>query len=250
MKRLAFVVSTGRTGTGFLTRLFDRGIPDAFSLHEPKPAFRRRSRAWMGRKATSAERRRFKRTRDRFLRRGEGSLYVENNYQLFSAIPMIREVYPDAKIIHVVRDGRPVTTSYLNRYRYIRSEHITPANLPEDPARADWESWTPVQKLAWYWMTVNRCVARQGPDLVVRFEELFDAERSGLWKLLDFLEVDYDRERVRQLAGERVNTNRMEFFPEYDLWPPHWKEQFWSIAGEAMAEFGYPASDPSAGRSP
>jgi hypothetical protein len=239
VKRIAFIVSTGRTGTGFLTRLFDQGVPGAFSLHEPKPAFRRRSRAWMGRGATAAETRRFRRTRDRFLREGDGSLYVENNYQLFAAIPMIRAVYPAAKVIHVVRDGRPVTTSYLNRWRYIKSDHITPGDVPGDPAQACWEAWTPVQKLAWYWTTVNRCVARQGPDLVVRFEEMFDAERSGLWKLLEFLEVEYERETVERMASEPVNRNAVEFFPEYEQWPPHWKEQFWTIAGDAMAEFGY-----------
>jgi len=239
VKRTAFIVSTGRTGTGFLTRLFDQGIPGAFSLHEPKPAFRRRSRAWMGRGATAAETRRFRRTRDRFLREGDGSLYVENNYQLFAAIPMIRAVYPAAKVIHVVRDGRPVTTSYLNRWRYITSDHITPADVPGDPARERWESWSPVEKLAWYWTTVNRHVRAQDPDLVVRFEEMFDADRSGLWKLLDFLDVAYDRDRVLALAGDRVNTNRTEFFPEYEQWPPHWKEQFWAVAGGAMEEFGY-----------
>ncbi|MHC4939970.1 MAG: sulfotransferase [Planctomycetota bacterium] len=237
--RLAFVTSTGRTGTAFLTRLFNEGVPGAFSLHEPRPAFRRRARSWMGRPATWLERRRFKATREGFCAGRPESLYVENNFQLFAAMPLIRETFPDAAVIHIIRDGRPVTTSYLNRYRYIRSDHITPADIPGDPAAEQWEGWSPVQKLAWYWSTVNRHVVAQGPDLVVRFEDMFDEHRSGLWRMLDFLEVEYDREVVEGLAGTRVNVNRAEFFPSYDEWPRLWKEQFREVAGDAMSEFGY-----------
>jgi hypothetical protein len=250
IRRLAFIVSTGRTGTGFLTRLFNEAIPGAFSLHEPKPAFRRRLRAWVARAPSAMERRRFERTRKRFLKHGDGDLYVENNYQLFAAIPMIRAAFPGAKVIHVIRDGRPVTTSFLNRYRYIRSDPITPDDFNDDHARKSWQGWTPVQKLAWYWVTVNRHIRAQGPDFVVRFEDLFGEDRTGLWNLLNFLGVDYDKEAVCALAGQRVNRNPVEFFPPYDLWPAHWQAQFWQIAQEAMEEFGYGSPDPPAPSGP
>jgi len=250
LKRLAFIVSTGRTGTGFLTRMINEGVPDAFSLHEPRPAFRRRLRAWMGRAPSAMEKLRFERTRKRFLKEGRGDLYVENNYQLFAAIPMIRAAFPQAKIIHVIRDGREVTTSFLNRYRYIRSDPITPADVRGDPAGQWWEGWTPVQKLAWYWVTVNRHIRAQEPELVVRFEDLFDDDRTALWDLLDFLEVGYEREVVRNLAQNRVNENKVAFFPPYDQWPTHWQGQFWEIAREAMTEFGYGLSDASGAPGP
>ena len=237
--RTAFITSTGRTGTGFLTRLFNEGVPGAFSLHEPRPAFRRRAHAWMGRGPTLYERLRFKTSRNSYCRGRKESLYVENNYQLFAAFPLIRDVFPEARIIHIVRDGRQVTTSYLNRYRYIAGQHITPADVPEDGATELWADWSPVQRLAWYWATVNRHAAAQGPDLVLRFEDMFDEERSGLWRLLDSLDVDYDREAVRALAAERVNPGRRGFFPPYEEWPADWKAQFQQVAGGAMAQFGY-----------
>jgi len=237
--RTAFITSTGRTGTGFLTRLFNDCVSGAFSLHEPKPAFRRRSIAWMGRPPSVLERWRFARTRNGFMAGRPEALYVENNFQLFAALPLIREVFPDSRIIHIVRDGRAVTTSFLNRFRYITSDHITPDDVADDSASERWDGWSPVQKLAWYWSTVNRHVVGQDPDLVVRFEDMFDEDRSGLWRLLDCLDLEYDRGPVLELASKRVNTNKSEFFPPYDEWPRSWQEQFWEVAGAAMEEFGY-----------
>ena len=38
-------------------------------------------------------------------------------------------------------------------------------------------------------------------DEASELEDMFDEERSGLWRMLDFLGVEYDREVVERLKG-------------------------------------------------
>ena len=244
-KQWAFIISTGRTGTDFFTTLFNsEAVPDAWSLHEPRPAFRARSYQLTGRPYTRFERLYFQIPRQRWHRRRPESWYVETNYHLFAAIPLIREAFPHAWIIHVIRDGRAVVTSWLNKYRYITNDHITPHCLPHDPATQEWAYWNPLQKLSWYWKTVNELVAAQQPDLWLSFEQLFQHPYPDLYYMLDQLPLEhYEPDKVKALAGERINRTQNRFFPSYEQWPQRWQAQFWAVAGPAMQRFGYQEAD-------
>lgn len=231
-----FILSTGRTGTDFFTRLFNEAVPDAWSLHEPRPAFRRRGQRLLSRAPTRFELEYFRIPRlYRHWKRKE-RLYVETNYHLFACIPLLRKAFPDAFIVHVVRDGREVVTSWLNKWRYITNDHITPFHIPGDSARAHWEEWDPLQRNAWYWKTVQELVEKEGVDLTLRFEALFKGEKKGVYQLLDALPegIHYDAERVEELLREKVNRSPRDFFPAHTDWPEHWKERFDRIAGEKM----------------
>lgn len=236
-----FILSTGRTGTDFFTRLFNEAVPDAWSLHEPRPAFRRRGQRLLARSPARFERMYFRIPRVYRHRKRKESLYVETNYHLFACIPLIRKAFPGAMIVHIVRDGREVVTSWLNKWRYITNDHITPFHIPGDPAQEYWEEWDPLQRNAWYWRTVQEIVERDGVDLTLRFEEVFGGERKGVYQLLDALKgrVDYDAEEVEKLLGEKVNPSPRDLFPPYEEWPEHWKERFQRIAGDKMAELNY-----------
>ncbi len=50
-----FITSTGRTGTDFFTTLFNDYVEKAWSLHEPRPTFRRRGQQMIGREHTVPE---------------------------------------------------------------------------------------------------------------------------------------------------------------------------------------------------
>lgn len=247
-KEWAFILSTGRTGTDFFTKLFNSdAVPDAWSLHEPRPAFRARSYQLVARYHTTFERLYFQWPRMRWHKRSQKTWYIETNYHLFAAIPLIREAFPNAWIIHVIRDGRDVVTSWLNKYRYITNNHITPFQIPGDPAQEAWSLWNPVQKLSWYWKTVNELVASQSPDLWLRFEYLFTPPYTDLFHLLEALPLEsYDPDRIQAMVSERVNPSKSQFFPAFQKWPQQWQQEFYAIAGPAMMRFGYGAPASSA----
>ncbi|MDA3792642.1 MAG: hypothetical protein PF545_03155 [Elusimicrobia bacterium] len=50
--KTAFFFSTGRTGTDWVTSLFNDNIKNAWSVHEPHPAFRKRARRLVSNKFT------------------------------------------------------------------------------------------------------------------------------------------------------------------------------------------------------
>ncbi len=240
VKKKAFIVSTGRTGTDFFTSLFNDHISNTWSLHEPKPAFRARSYKLVGRTHTLFEKYYFKMPRQRRHKDHPGKWYIETNYHLFAAIPLIRDAFPHSLIVHIVRDGREVVTSWLNKYRYITNDHITPHHIPGDPAQPYWKNWNPLQKLSWYWKTVNEMVEAHQPDLWLHFEKIFQQNHEDLAVLLQNLSgIDYEWEQVKEIAGKKVNKTQQPFFPDYAEWPRHWQDQFLAIAGDTMERYGY-----------
>lgn len=239
--RPVFILSTGRTGTDFFTRLFNEAVPEAWSLHEPRPAFRRRGQQLLSRSPSAFELQYFRLPRIQRHRAREESLYVETNYHLFACIPLLRKAFPGAFIVHIIRDGREVVTSWLNKWRYITNEHITPFHLPGHPDQEKWPYWDPLERNAWYWRTVQEVVDRDGVDMKLRFEDLFKENGGDVLKLLEALEdrIGYDPDHVKGLLREKVNPSPRRFFPAYKEWPDHWKENFERIAGSKMEELGY-----------
>ena len=235
-----FITSTGRTGTDFFTTLFNDYVDNAWSLHEPRPAFRRRSHRLITRRPTLFERYYFRAPRIRRHSKQKAEYYVETNYHLATAFDFLREVFPETSIIHVIRDGRHVVTSWLNKYRYITNDHLLPEHVGDREALELWDRWNPLQKLAWYWKTINLLAVDRHPDLWVRFEDIFGGDRQGVFQVLDrFGGLSYDRGQVERLLDRKVNKTRTAFFPPYEQWPGFWKEQFDEIAGETMKRFGY-----------
>lgn len=238
--KTAFITSTGRTGTTFFTTLFNECVENAWSLHEPKPAFRRRARQLMGRDHTIFEKYYFKLPRLRRHKQRTEEWYVETNYHLATCFPFLRAVFPETVIIHIIRDGREVVSSWLNKFRHLRREDLTPQQAGDSEAMEKWEKWNPLQKLSWYWKTVNDYAHEKEPDLWIRFEDIFGHDNSAVYRVLDqFDNIGYDAGKVSELLRKKVNKTKIPFFPEYNDWPSMWKKQFREIAGGAMQKYGY-----------
>lgn len=239
--KASFITSTGRTGTGFFVHLFNNHVKNSWSLHEPKPAFRSRAGRLIKEGVKPFDVTYFKIPR---LFRGmtaEKEVYVECNYHLASAMDVVRGAFPESQIIHIIRDGRDIVTSWLNRNRYIDNDHITPFETGDLDAQKKWDKWTPLQKLAWHWCVINRNAEKSNPDLFIKFEDIFSDDNSHLLKVLDTIGgLDYDKDEVTKALSTKQNYTKKAFFPEYDEWPDYWKKQFWEIAGDTMKHFGYP----------
>lgn len=241
--KTAFITSTGRTGTGFFVHLFNNHVQNSWSLHEPKPAFRRRAGRLIKEGVKTGDITYFKVPRIYRGMTASKEVYVECNYHLASAMDVVRGAFPETKIIHIIRDGRDIVTSWLNRNRYITNDHITPMEVGDADAATKWEKWTPLQKLAWHWKVINLNAQKHNPDLFIKFEDIFSDDHSHLLNVLDTIGgLQYDKEVVTNALKTKQNYTKKAFFPEYDEWPEYWKEQFWEIAGETMDHFGYARS--------
>ena len=238
--KCAFITSTGRTGTGYFKYLFNDTVKNTYALHEPQPAFRSRSGRLISEGLKFGDVPYFKSARIWRHMFANKEVYIECNYHLASGMDVVRKAFPQAPIIHIIRDGRSIVTSWLNRNRYITNDHITPFEVKYKDAMAKWDKWNPLQRNTWYWKTINLNAQSKNPDLFIKFEEIFNKENTRLFEMLDLIGgLDYDKAEVQKTLEIKRNATKQEFFPKYKDWPEQWKEQYWEIAGDTMKHFGY-----------
>jgi hypothetical protein len=145
------------------------------------------------------------------------------------------QIFPQAKIIHIVRDGRAVTASFL-RQRW-------------GPKSADRVAYLWLQYLAFG----LACEHAYGADRVnrIKYEDLVDSPEDSLRAICSFLEVDYqpgmdqgDGFNVpsftlgsHALVGKAPERSRISAWKEQLT--PRQIEIFESIAGEMLVYLGY-----------
>ena len=116
-------------------------------------------------------------------------------------LPLIKQVVPDALIIHIIRDGRDVTAS-LHRIGWIRP-------FPWDRSRAFL-----VPAIFWRWIvSKGRRYGQNMPgDYVeVHYEELVQNPRETLARIGTFIDHDLDYDRIQQVALGSVHNPNSSF---------------------------------------
>jgi hypothetical protein len=113
-------------------------------------------------------------------------------------LPLIKQVVPDALIVHIIRDGRDVTAS-LHRIGWIRP-------LPWDRARAYL-----APAIFWRWIVSKgrRYGQQMGNDYMeVHYEDVVQHPRETVARIGAFIEQDLDYDRIQQNPlGSLQNPN-------------------------------------------
>jgi hypothetical protein len=166
------------------------------------------------------------------------------------SIPGLHALWPEAKFVHIIRDGRNVCLSVTNWDKADRNAG----------RYATWEE-DPVSTTALWWERKARLGRESGaslePELYheVRYEKLVSRPEEELADLCDFLEISYDN------AMLRFHEGRQRAKPGLDAkkaWLPatpglrDWRSQmpsediarFEAAAGELLDELGYPRAVP------
>jgi hypothetical protein len=118
---------------------------------------------------------------------------VEKSPSHVMTMPLIQEILPDARFIHVLRDGRDVSVSVRQAAR----------------------TWAPkwretfgrsIASSAWAWKQTIRRTRRDGPELgeallEIRFEDLKADPLSGIARLLDHCRIPWQPELPEQIAA-------------------------------------------------
>ncbi len=165
-------------------------------------------------------------------------------------LPLIKELFPDALIIHIIRDGRDVTTS-LDRIGWIKP-------LPWDKNRR-----LLAPALFWRWIvSKGRKYGRSMPGdyMEVHFEEVVQQPRETLQRLGVFIDHDLDYDRIQQNAQGTLRDPNSSFRgdgAEKEANPiERWKAllsgaevaQVESVIGDLLAETGYELASTDAQR--
>jgi putative sulfotransferase len=258
-----FIVSSGRSGTAMLHKALS-SVPGVEMHHEyavqiTQPlAVKRYLDA-----VTQAETRTLlDQTFGAALRHTQGGHWGDSSNKLSWLVPDLAALFPDARFVHLVRDGRKVASSYFHKLGnetyddrsnaalqawYDGVGPVPPPEKPywwpvprrDDPMAAAFRRFDQFQRIAWHWAEVNR-VAMEAlaalpaeRTLFMRLEELCQSP-ARVRELFDFLSLPYDDDRFAVFARPH-NVNK----PEDRLLTDEQRLQFETIAGPMMARLGY-----------
>lgn len=261
-----FVVSTGRTGTHFLAECLPKALDGVYARHEPAPDLLELGRSFRsGRLSARRATRELARSRAaefEAARRAGCDVYLESNLHLSMLIPLLRDVFPQRRVVRIVRDGRDYVRSAFSKRTRARDggttffmaeddarTRLSPSDLPGDPWLEHWHDFDRFERVVWHWAALDRlaldAVEADPLALTLRYEDLFDPDRGPdrLRHVVDFLglaprlRVDDDA-LAEMLRGRADATQRFEL-PHWSEWPDGLRERFDAIAGAHMVRCGY-----------
>lgn len=138
----------------------------------------------------------------------------------------IQAALPEAKFVHIVRDGRAVANSFLQMPWW--GGYAGPNEWPWGPLpdayEREWQSsnrsFVVLAGINWKLLidAHEQAEAAVAPDswLNVRYEDFLDAPRETLLQLLDFMALEHNSEFERGLARHEIRVGRKRAF-EQDL---------------------------------
>ena len=182
--------------------------------------------------------------------------YLESNPQLFGLGQDLLDL-PRSRVVVLVRDPRTWLPSWMgkrwfgnkdwmDRFNILGFKRLNPAMLGQ---QANWDRWTPLQKLAWTWNDMNSRFLRLHKDRpadcrLIRFEDLFEqGDQKILDEFLDFVSWGRADEQARQALkrslGQKVNVRQAVGPRLYESWSAEEKNWLKTACGELAEELGY-----------
>lgn len=248
-----FVLSTGRGGTETLTALATLS-PSIVASHEPRPRLIKASfDAYMAGEGLGGH----AHWRDLVLAARDdlvwgatqkGKVYVETNNRLTYLAPVLAEVFPASRFIHVYRDPYAFVRSAMRR-RYFDGHNWDFARVrprPDDPLASRWDTLPKVECCAWLWWRTNHdartwmATLPASRRLSLRSEDLFAGRPQALADLFAMCGSDLPpADRIRDVLGAKLNAQQNGEFPTASAWSAEDRARVWAYVGELATDLGY-----------
>jgi hypothetical protein len=233
------VVSTGRTGTTWLAKALAHDSC-AVSRHEPIP---REQFAWAAALNESSSANAYADYRVRYIRRAldlqAAKVYVECNGALRRHGFEIKERCPRAYLPMIIRDGRDIVNSVMQRASLTEADPIYWSVRQRNNALGrPWSSLSKFQKACLIWRFDNEHMLEYA-DSIMRFEDMissFEVFRDTLCRPLG-LEIDREHWASRSRVVE--NANQSPRLRGWDHWTTEERDFFRDECGSLMSRFGY-----------
>ena len=247
-----FFLSTGRCGTQWFSRLLskDRSLK---VLHAPQPSLACQGRLAYERlqqNATAKEKALIREiylsgreTHLRYAYKCSKKLVETNNYITFFA-PVLKELFPHAKFIHIHRHPGEFVRSGINRGYYTTArkddmKRILPL-FGED--REKWPDYSQIRKISWLWRATN--------EFVEDFKAHLDNERiltidfnaltpERVYETARFIGAGITLASIRRDFYKKVNRQKTTIKSPFDQWDQMEKQEVLSMAGDLAHKYGY-----------
>jgi hypothetical protein len=261
-----FIVSSGRSGTAMLHKALSTvsGVEmhHEYMVHIVQPLAVRRYMGWASREEALET---LCATYGAAIAYSGALHWGDSSNKASWLISELAELFPDAKFVHLVRDGRKVASSYFHKLKdecyddrstlalaaYAadpagqlpppppEKKYWWPLARPNDPRSAAFTGFNQFERIAWHWAEINRVILDSLGELprerrhFVRLEEL-QANPQAVARLFAFLGLHCRRDTAAMFARPH-NVNR----PEDKLLDVRQRVQFDAIAYAMMERLGY-----------
>jgi hypothetical protein len=265
---VALIISTGRTGTKFIAKLFSEIFQGVDARHEPFPDLFDLAVTYLRSNLPSSKTlAKFQRSREHIcetVHRNGAEVYIEANNNLAWLIPFARKTFENCKIVHVIRDPREYLRSQYSKLVWsierdgqmvpFMSEkdgrpRISALDFSDDPYRDLWHKMSRFEKICWYWVKKNRIIrnalAGKEQAITIKYEDIFDSNLGykGLWQIIDFLNLNaklvMNMEEIEKKMNRKSNATKDYLIGKWPDWSPEHRQQFISIVGEDIKLYGY-----------
>nr|WP_067286633.1 sulfotransferase [Marinobacterium profundum] len=207
-----FVISTGRTGTKFFSHLFHE-LDKVKAYHEPHPTLMAMSNDLYHAELTPyAQSLILKAARyETMVKHMLANIrYVESNQTLISLVDGILYLFPDAKIIFIVRDPNKFATSAYKK-GWFENDTIWENNRINIKPVSTKETLISILD---YWVLVNSRILIKAEEYpsnckIFRLEDVVSDENKT-FELLSFAGIhNFDKEKIKNKLSQKVNENEL-----------------------------------------
>ena len=260
-----FIVSSGRSGTYLLHKLFSQ-VPNVEMHHEHmcthiQPLALKYHLGFISEAELIKELKKLFGSSVYYSRK---KFWGDSSNKLSWIIPVINKIFPEAKFIHLVRDGRKVVSSFYNKLKNecydnystkIMKNWIDDSNLyveppPEkkywwnvpklsSPFRSSYDKFNQFQRICYHWKSVNQAIEdglkniRSEKKFFLKLEDLVSKEKK-VSELFKFLEIKYNKKYSKILeTPQNVNIPFDFALSEIQV------KQFYGICYDLMECYGY-----------
>ncbi len=260
-----FIVSSGRSGTAMLHKALS-AKPGVAMHHEYAVEVTQKLgvQRYLGLVGESETRETLRQIYPLPVMDSRARLWGDSSNKLSWLIPDLAEIFPEARFIHLVRDGRKVASSYFHKLgdecyddasnARMQAHYDDPARVPAPPPEKpywwpvprrgkreaeEFRNWDQFQRIAWHWAEINRVAMTalaalpRERSLYVRLEDL-RASPAEVRNLYEFLTLPFQDSDFAIFARPH-NVNR----PEDRLLDRSQRSQFDAIAGDMMRRLDY-----------
>ena len=237
-----FVVSTGRTATGWLAHNINKNT-HYLGKHEPHPRLRHNIVSYYKGEITRDELSKIFKDRTEKIR-GNAEHYFESNWAFTPIVDIIHDCYPESKIVYIIRNPVDFVRSFATRYttknteESIVTDRLSPFLFKDDPATQWWKEGDRTKKQSfmkalWIWnkyLNVAQEFAKTIPMMLLKMEDMFNPPYTDMLLFNIFIGVDYD---FSDLIIKKYDSWANKYiYPSIENWTDEMRTKADIIAGE------------------
>ncbi len=239
--RFFFILGFGRSGTAFMANFLNQAA-GTHVFHEPAfEDFYAHARAHYNPKAAENYIHGF-RKKEMCLRMRHipSGVYGETNGNLRCHANAIKKEFPNAPLLHLVRDGRDVVRSHMSRRTMTLKNPFSMSMHPveSDPWKDRWSGMDRFARICWYWQEENRRL-RTNIGKTVQFEKIISSYEYFSSEILAPCQVEIDKKTWETVVVSPRNTTKEFSMSKWNDWTPEQQKSFRDICGDEMEKCGY-----------